>query len=292
MLKLTQPNNFTNPEIVQSTFPDNSSYIKVLNIEPSQPVTIQYLFDGDTSVIQLLLTTNALRNLGVKDIILKMPYMPGARCDRVTKKNAGEPLGVKVYADLLNAQKYKSVHITDPHSDVTTALVNNVEVTEIGDYIGMAFAAVKTMIKEYLGDATPYSNDSFVLLSPDAGAMKKVALAAEIVSLRALTAFKERDVTTGKLIAGSCKFHAEAAEIQGKNVIIVDDICSKGGTFIPIAKKLKALGANYVFLSVSHLEGHDNKNSLREAGINGVISATQLKPMNDPFFVKLFNLYY
>ena len=63
---------------------------------------------------------------------------------------------------------------------------------------------------------------------------------------------KRRDWETGKIegldVAGN------VGDIAGKDILIVDDICSRGGTFYFAAKKLKELGANNVYLYVSHCE--------------------------------------
>jgi ribose-phosphate pyrophosphokinase len=44
-------------------------------------------------------------------------------------------------------------------------------------------------------------------------------------------------------------------DVRGKNCVIIDDICSGGGTFINLAKKLEDMGANELYLIVSHAEG-------------------------------------
>ena len=68
---------------------------------------------------------------------------------------------------------------------------------------------------------------------------------------------KNRDWKTGTInnvdVAGVAEW------INGSNILIVDDICSKGGTFYHGAKKLKELGANKIYLFVSHCENsiHD-----------------------------------
>ena len=62
---------------------------------------------------------------------------------------------------------------------------------------------------------------------------------------------KKRDWKTGNIL-GLDIINAEA--IKGKNVLIVDDICSRGGTFYHSAKALKEAGAARISLYVTHLE--------------------------------------
>ena len=62
---------------------------------------------------------------------------------------------------------------------------------------------------------------------------------------------KKRDWATGQIL-GLDIINAEA--VKDKNILIVDDICSRGGTFYHSAKALKAAGAKSVNLYVTHLE--------------------------------------
>ena len=84
---------------------------------------------------------------------------------------------------------------------------------------------------------------------PDEGAMKRYS---DGVGLPYAFGIKKRNWETGKIegldVAGAVD------QIAGKDILIVDDICSRGGTFYHSAKKLKELGANDIYLYVSHCE--------------------------------------
>ena len=87
-------------------------------------IVITTRINTSDDLILLSLAVNALDNIGLyahKHLIL--PYMPGARQDRIMIE--GEPLSVKVYADIINKLDFNSVEILDCHSDVTLALLNN-----------------------------------------------------------------------------------------------------------------------------------------------------------------------
>lgn len=275
-------------ELTTSTFPSGESYIKIKDrllsskLNPPSPTTIYYLFNGDKSFMQLMLLTDSLRRMGVKDIQLIIPYFPGARCDRVNEKNAGEPLNVAVYAHFINAQKYSKVVVLDPHSDVTPALINNVEVVSNRFFMTQVWA-------DLLSNPDVAFKDEFVLVSPDAGASKKIEAIQQLMNIPMVQAAKQRDMATGKLVPGACKIFAEPDQIKGKRCIIVDDICSKGGTFIAIANELKAMEAKEVYLAVTHFEGHEIRESLERAGIVRLYSATQLVGMDHVFYNNLNN---
>ena len=84
---------------------------------------------------------------------------------------------------------------------------------------------------------------------PDEGAGKRYS---GMIPLPYAFGIKKRDWATGQIqgldVAG------DVDNISGKNILIVDDICSRGGTFYHSAKKLKELGAKNIYLYISHCE--------------------------------------
>lgn len=235
-------------------------------------VRVLFRYQGDASVVQLMLLTDALKRAGATSIDLLVPYFPGARQDRVC--NSGEPLSAKVYADLINSQGFSSVSVFDPHSDVTPALLNRVHVIKNHRFVSDAVAA--------LGPA-------ITLVSPDAGANKKIfELSAVLGGLPVIRADKIRDVRDGKIIATE----VFADTLQGRTCVIVDDICAGGRTFIELAKKLKEKAAERIVLVVSHYEGSANAALLQQSGIDQVICTDSLLPQaSDYIQVKSVNAY-
>lgn len=202
---------------------DNYNHIHV-NIE-----------DATRDLIRIGLVKDALDNLGVENITLDIPYFPQARADRIFEE--GNPLPVKLFAGILNSFNFKKVTIHDPHSDVTPALINNCEVVK-----------QQTALKNYLPQIKRDFSDDFTLCAPDLGATKKTF--DNMVSLghdKYYQAIKVRDVKTGKIV--KCDLLED--KIDG-DVLIVDDICDYGGSFIHLADKLKERGARKVGLYVTH----------------------------------------
>ena len=227
-----------------------------LTSTPSRHITLLFRYQSDESMLQLLLLTDALKRAGAVDIDLLLPYFPGARQDRVC--NPGEPLSVKVYASLINAQHYASVTVFDPHSDVTPALLDRVKVVKNHAFVANVLAGL---------------HGSITLVSPDAGANKKVfELSAYLGGLPVVRADKIRDVRDGKIIATE----VFADDLRGTTCVIVDDICAGGRTFIELAKKLKEKGAEKIVLIVSHYEGSANEEVLLKNGIDKVFCTDSL----------------
>lgn len=241
--------------------------------------TIWLHYSQDSEIWKLALIVDALRRVNVNILHLKIPYFPAARQDRVCVD--GEPLTVKVFADFINSMNFEKVTIFDPHSEVTPALINNVEVIDNTEFVC-----------KVLGEMNYRGSDSTksVLISPDAGSNKKVANVAKYIYKTCMSvipvvrADKLRDVATGQIIETT----VYVDDLTGKDCYIIDDICSKGGTFCALAKVLKDKGASKVYLVVSHYEGTAVVGMLVASGID-MIFTTDSKPfetLKDSLVVK------
>lgn len=196
--------------------------------------------DGD--IMPLALVVDAIRRDIKNPIInLHLPYLPYARQDRVMNK--GESLAIKVYCDFINNLNFNTVKVDDCHSDVGIALLNNV-----------------TNDQSFIPEVQELNFD--VLVAPDAGSLKKIYKYAKILNKPAIRADKERDVKTGN-ITGTVVY----GDVEGKKVLIMDDICDGGRTFIELAKVLYAKGAKDVTLYVTHGVFSYGKQVLHDVGI-------------------------
>lgn len=248
---------------VTSRFPLGESYVKV-TAQVGKDVTIYYRYNGDSSLFELANFVNALRILGAENLQLVSPYFPGCRSDRVNDDNPGEALSSKVYAQFVNSLGFKRVTIFDPHSDVTPVALDYVRVVSNKQFV----ASVLKLLDE----------PEAIFVSPDAGANKKIDSLVKKVTpgSRVIRADKKRDVQTGALVPNECVVYANEGELQGKTCIIVDDICSRGGTFKTLAKELKSLGVVKIFCIFSHYENTADQESLKEAGITKVFTTDSL----------------
>lgn len=215
------------------TFSGGEPHIKIISkLENVTEVTITHRIQSFNDIGTLLLATNALKNMGIKKLHVVLPYFPAARQDRLMV--SGEPLSVKVYADIINAQNFESVTVFDPHSEVTPALLNNCRIIDNHKFIERI---------------TQQLSDNLLLISPDGGALKKIyKVAAYLQNYEVVECSKSRNVKTGQLTG----FKVYADDLQGKDCLIVDDICDGGGTFLGLAKELKAKNAGNLYLAISH----------------------------------------
>lgn len=232
-LKFTPILNQEEIKFQSFTFSGGEPHIKINpDFDHNQKVTITHRLNSFNDLGLLCITVDALRRMDVKIIDLFIPYFPAARQDRVMIK--GEPLSVKVYADIINGLQLNKVFVFDAHSEVTPALVNNCEV--IPNY---------TFIKEVL----KVIGENVKLISPDGGALKKIYKVSEFLGgIDVVECSKSRDVKTGKLSG----FKVYEDDLNGIDCLIVDDICDGGGTFVGLAEELKKKNAGKLYLAVSH----------------------------------------
>lgn len=247
ILNLTKPNQVDSTiQYKISKFPDGQQSVTITGIgmgtgDPASPINLK---DKACKILSRLHTfeeleliicaTQALRNLGVKHIELFIPYLIGARSDR--KFETGGVNYIKdVIAPIINSMGYEKVTIHTPHSDVSEACINNFNKFEIDSVVRFAIENINEELGIKSGD---YSK--IRLLSPDAGALKRIYGAAEKIGYQneIIIAAKHRNLVTGQITHTSVPMNVNDA---GKHIIIVDDICDGGRTFIEVAKVIKEI---------------------------------------------------
>lgn len=224
-----------NVEIKQGQFPDGTLLMKFDpngdEFDTRGNILVEWYYENDAELFSLICVKRHLdRVYSYSDVILEMPYIPHARMDRV--KSDEDVFTLKYFCEVINSLNFKVVHVRDAHSNVSLALLNNVEEMPITNYVLDAI----------------FEAQADVLFFPDEGAMKRYSGGFDIPYAFGM---KKRDWKTGQ-IQGLDIINAEA--VKDKNVLIVDDICSRGGTFYHSAKALKAAGAKSVSLYVTHCE--------------------------------------
>ena len=215
------------------TFSGGEPHIKInSDFDILKSVTVTHRLNSFNDLGLLCLAVDALQRMEAKLEILIIPYFPSARQDRVMVK--GEPLSVKVYADIINSLKFKKVIVFDTHSEVTSAVLNNCDHVTNHKFI-------EKVVQEI--------GSNVLLISPDGGALKKIYKVSEFLGgVEVVECSKSRDVKTGKLTG----FKVYADDLHGKDCLIVDDICDGGGTFMGLAVELKKKNAGKLYLVVSH----------------------------------------
>lgn len=212
-------------------FPCGEPHVVVADYGLMDSVDVGWEFERADEWVELALLVDALKR-GPKPLRnLSIPYIPFSRQDRVA--NPGEAHSLRVFCEMINGLGFERVEVIDPHSDVSTALINNIKVFTQAELFAPRFE----------------HSDPFWLVSPDAGALKKVNQLAALTSpLGIIECSKKRDTKTGAITDTVVR----ADDLGGHPCAIVDDICDGGRTFIEIAKRLQERRAGAISLMVSH----------------------------------------
>ena len=238
MIKVEDLNNQNTVTLNPTTFPDGTKLIKYNPTLVDGAYRITWLYDNDTELFQLIALVKHLKSKARCRIWLNLPYVPNARMDRV--KNSDEVFTLKAFADTINWLGFEGVTICNPHSTVSEALFDRVDVD---------FDCVAEDVQMALHFAA--TDRDVVLYFPDEGACKRYSDLLAPLGLPVAFGIKKRDWKTGKILGIDI---AGYDDLKGKNILMVDDICAYGGTFYYSARRLKELGAKDISCYVTHLE--------------------------------------
>jgi ribose-phosphate pyrophosphokinase len=199
-------------------------------------VTVTVQVSSSDDIMKIMLMADALKRIrSVKEISLVMPFVPYARQDHIVAH--GEALSLTVIASMINSCGFDEVVVFDPHSDVATALINNVRMV-----------SNLSLVQKVLEGKSDYW-----IASPDAGAYKKIGKLADQLGYdkQIISCGKTRDpnpANKGKILG----MNVPKIDLGGKDVYIIDDIVEGGRTFITLAKELRKQNVGKVYLIVSH----------------------------------------
>lgn len=213
-------------------FPGGEWHPTVLDLQLNSVAVNVIPRNMDEMFLAMLIIEAIKRKHPYTMVTLTVCYMPYARQDRVAL--TGEAFGLVLSANLLKYMAsglvYK-LNIVDPHSNVTPALLdgfNKHGIFEVIDQYSIQRPILEDLVSE--GD--------WVMLAPDSGAVTKSQATARKLKLPLAYATKKRDARTGKLSHSEVIDGLSAIAPNGPlasppiNVLVTDDICDGGGTFL------------------------------------------------------------
>lgn len=157
---------------------------------------------------------------------LVLPYVPGARQDRVNP--TGDVLfTASSVANMINERSFSKVVILDPHSPVITDLIRNVVVYPLSEVAHM-LVGIRFRSGEQDWDG---------VIAADKGGQDRAEQFADTLGLPVFYGGKTRDVSTGRLNGFTLD------SIPQGHYLVVDDICDGGGTFMGLADKIREQGS-------------------------------------------------
>ena len=207
----------------------------------------------DTHIIETLLMIDALERMGSKKIILIIPWLGYSLQDKIFKH--GEPMAVKVVADMISNHYVKRVFLLDLHNNSIPGFfqVPTEHLTALFIYANFC--------------QQNYDLSQSVIVSPDFGGLKRARDLANKLNLPLINIDKQRDLKTGKVTATAV--HGKVAH---KIALVFDDVIMSGATVVESAKILKKNGAKQVhFLSTHGIFCDNGQEKIVNSQVDGVV---------------------
>ena len=244
--------------VVFKTFPDGESYIRLEGGTLDKVAIVQTTSPPqDSRLMQLALMADAAKRSGAKHVTAVVPYLAYARQDKAFLQ--GEAVSIETIASMLKV------------AGIDALVTVNVHQQKILD--GLPFPAKNVsavpLLAEYFKNRD--FSDVFVI-APDKGAVHIAEEAGGVLGTEYGYLDKQRDRYTGQV-----SMEKKTFAVEGKTMIIFDDIISTGGTIVAAAKILKDQGAEKVYTACVHplLVGDAEKRML-DAGVDEVIGTDSI----------------
>lgn len=197
-------------------FPDNQPHIQIENVEEFDSVKLVVSLTSSKKVLEMVMVANAIGHKHAFLRELHIPYLMGARYDRLM--NDGDSLDLEVIGSVINLCNAEKVYLYDPHSSAVMKHIKNIYLVDN-----------RKLLREY---DTPNA----VYIVPDKGADKKTQQQLEFLPnvTEIVRCDKSRELSTGRITISVL----EPEKCEGRDCVIVDDLCDGGGTFLGIASQI------------------------------------------------------
>ena len=251
-----------------TNFVDGEIFLKILeNVRGADAFVIQPTCPPvNDNLMELLLMVDALKRASARRITAVIPYYGYARQDRKTEPRV--PISAKVVANLITVAGVNRVLVIDLHVGQIQGFFD-IPV----DHMFAAPLMIEYIRKKQLKDLT--------ILSPDPGGVERARAFAKRLDANLAIVDKrrpERNVAELMHIVG---------DIEGRNVVIVDDMIDTGGTIIQAADAIKKGGAKDVYVCSTHgVFSKDAREKLEKSVLKEVI-VTNTIPQKDGKYSKI-----
>ena len=249
--------NFVKSEI--RVFADGESKITLIGkLSKKKSIVVQSIYPPvDTNLVQALsLITKAKENSS--EVTAVIPYMGYARQDR--EFLPGEIVTMNVLGKLFKSAGASKIIIVDIHS-----------------LIGLKYFTIKTKNVTAVPDLAEYfkklSLKNPLVVSPDQGGLERAKEFAKEFNSDYIALEKTRDRKTGKVKIKTKKL----AEVENRDLILVDDMISTGGSIIKATQFLKKQKCKRIYVACTHaLLINDAEKKIKKAGVTSIISTNTI----------------
>jgi ribose-phosphate pyrophosphokinase len=245
--------------LVFKTYPDGESYIRLEGKVQNEEVIIVQTTSPpqDTRLMQLALIADAAKRHGAEKITAVVPYLAYARQDKVFLQ--GEAISIEAVARMLKVAGIDSL---------LTVNVHQAKVLAKFPFPAKTISAIPLLAEHFKKEGL----EKAFALAPDYGALWLVEEAKMILGDECGCLEKHRDLYTGQITMKKKTFN-----VNGKTVIIFDDVISTGGTVASAAKIMRELGADKVYAACVHpLLIGDAEKRILENGVEEIVGTNSV----------------
>ncbi len=229
-------------------YPDGTSYVQIeADDDRETPVWRLNSYDDLWTLHQYVDAYNFKYN---KKPVVIIPFLIDAQADRRFKDN--ESTGLKLVCRFLNSMN-AHFRVHHPHNqEVVEGLMDNVTFMKSTYLVSKAITSIDRSFRHT--DKNP--TDNLILMSSDAGGFKPLMKLADSIQWTGEThsCSKSRSYDGAK---STLVQTIGREDFNGKDILIVDDICVYGGTFKGLAKLLRERNCGKLYLCVSHMTVKD-----------------------------------
>ncbi len=188
------------------------------------------------NLIALMTAIDATHKSDANYITAVIPVFPYARQD---KQEGREGIGAAMVAKYLEI-----VHA----NHIITLDIHNPAIAESFDEIKLENLHASKNIIDYIeGNKGDFDLENLVVMSPDAGGVKRAKHYAKIIGAKVVFAYKDRNYN----IPNSIESIQIVGEVKGKDVLIIDDMIDTAGTLIKVIKAAKEKSTKRVYAACS-----------------------------------------
>lgn len=224
------------------SYPDGAKYVKILDFNDLK-LTFRINTYDDLWLLSQISDILIHNNLQGE---LLIPNILDAQADDRFHDN--EPFGLKLVCNFINNLKgFNKIYIFHPHNpQVVKTIINRVVILDNTKFIN---SVLHDISEQWRMNVNP---DNLILLSTDAGGFKPLMKLVDKLnwSGETFSASKSRSYVDGR---SKLTQQLDKEDFEGKDVLIIDDICVMGGTFKGLSKMLKERNCGKLFLAVSHI---------------------------------------
>lgn len=252
---------YLNDQLVAFTqYPNGEACVPLVKApERGRECRVRLHWESDQDLLNLALLRGLISQWGRGGLAyyrttLFIDYMPYSRMDR---EQDGHCFSLRYVAEFVRRLGWETIHVVEPHSDQTLLELCNAKPV-------WATAKLTPIAMDWMG----FNSKTDFLVLPDKGAYKRyLEMVPELEHNNVVVMQKKRDFETGKILGlelGSVTYHGSNKPAPSAKALIIDDLCSRGGTFVAAADVLRQqLGCAKVALLVTHMEPAGLQGDLR-----------------------------